>query len=95
MENLTIEDKLGRNRFKVDEHTSHVLVDKEYIDPEEIKLVCLACPAGLYKVSEDGALHFDHLGCLECGTCRVLSDGRVVTGWDYPLGGFGVSYRCG
>jgi len=95
MEKLTIEDKLGRNRFKTDEQISHIQVDKEYMDPEEVERVCLVCPAGLYKIGDDGKLQFDHLGCLECGTCRVLSGGRVIKDWNYPAGGFGISFREG
>lgn len=95
MEKLTIEDKLGRNKFKTDELNSHIQLDKEYLDPEEVERVCLICPAGLYKVADDGELKFDHLGCLECGACRVLSGGKVIKDWDYPVGGFGISFRSG
>lgn len=95
MEKLTIEEKLGRNRFKPDEANSHIQINKEPGQQEELRRLCLACPAGLYKINEAGVLQFDHLGCLECGTCRVLSSGRIIKTWNYPLGGFGISFRDG
>lgn len=95
MDKMTIEDKLGLNKFNTDELNSHIKVDKEYLDRTEVERVCRVCPAGLYKLAEDGSLQFDHLGCLECGTCRVLSHGKVVKDWNYPKGGFGVSFRMG
>jgi len=95
MAKMTIEDKLGVNKFNTDELNSHIQVDKAYLDKAEVERVVRACPAGLYKLDEDGKLQFDHLGCLECGTCRVLSGGKVVKKWNYPAGGFGVSFRMG
>jgi ferredoxin like protein len=94
MKKMSIEDKLGTNRFVSDEN-SHIVVDKDYLDRHEVERLCRACPAGLYKMDPDGSLRFSHLGCLECGTCRVLSLGKVVQEWNYPVGGFGISYRMG
>lgn len=95
MENMTIQDKLGVNKFNTDEQNSHITVDKDYPDKAEAGRIIRACPAGLYTMSEDGRLEFDHLGCLECGTCRVLSGGRIVKSWGYPVGEKGISYRKG
>ncbi|MBQ2640979.1 MAG: 4Fe-4S dicluster domain-containing protein, partial [Lachnospiraceae bacterium] len=53
-----------------------------------------ACPAGLYHY-ENGKVTFSHEGCLECGTCRVLSIDKVVKSWDHPMGGAGVQFRQG
>ena len=92
---LTIEDKLGIDKFNVDENSSHIKVDKASTDVEEIRRVVRACPAGLYKLDESGKLLFDHLGCLECGTCRLVSGGKVVEDWRHPAGGFGISFRMG
>ena len=92
MRTISIDDKLGKTKFKVNEE-SHIEVDREYLDKHEMERLCKACPAGLYKIDEKGELRFSHLGCLECGTCKVLSDGRVVTAWNYPDGGFGVNFR--
>ena len=91
---MTVEDKLGADKFIVDEEHSHILVDKACRDAAEIDRVVRVCPAALYKKDGDG-VRFDYLGCLECGTCRVLSGGKLVESWNYPVGAFGVSFRQG
>ncbi|MCR4672347.1 MAG: ferredoxin family protein [Lachnospiraceae bacterium] len=95
MKKLSIDDKLGLDMFHTDELNSHIQVNKECKDQEEIRKLLLACPAECYKVDEAGNLQFSHLGCLECGTCRVLSLGKVVEDWNYPMGTKGVFYRQG
>ena len=92
---MPIEDKLGVDKFHTDEINSHIEVDKESTDMEEIQKVIKACPAGLYKLDDENHLLFDHLGCLECGTCRVLSKGKIVKDWEYPIGTRGIEYRMG
>ncbi len=95
MASMTVDNKLGVNRFLPDEKHSHIDVDKGYGDLKEIKRLVLACPAHLYVLEPGGKLTFSHEGCLECGTCRVLSGGKVVRSWEYPEGGMGVEYRIG
>lgn len=95
MKKMTVEDKLGKTKFVVDESHSHITVDKDYLDKEEAQRLCNVCPAGLYKLDEQGNLQFSYLGCLECGTCRALSLGKIVTEWNYPNDGYGVSFRMG
>lgn len=95
MKRMTVEDKLGKTKFTVDESHSHIVVDKDYLDKEEAQRLCNVCPAGLYKLDDKGNLLFSYLGCLECGTCRALSLGKVVTEWNYPENGYGVSFRMG
>ncbi|MCI8837401.1 MAG: ferredoxin family protein [Hungatella sp.] len=92
---MTIQDKLGVDKFNTDELHSHIQVDKTYGDKEEIQRVIRVCPAGLYSLDDDGNLLFDHLGCLECGTCRVLSGGKVIKEWNYPAGEKGIAFRQG
>jgi len=94
MKKMTIEDKLGLDLFHTDEENSHIKVDKETTDEAEIHKLVLACPAECYKY-DDGQFSFSHLGCLECGTCRVLSKGKIVEDWNYPMGTRGVFYRQG
>lgn len=91
---MTIEDKLGTTLFHTDEENSHIIINNEYDDEEEIMKVVKACPAECYKFI-DGKVTFSHLGCLECGTCRVLSLGKLVKEWNHPTGGVGVVYREG
>lgn len=90
-----VEEKLGLNKFHADEHNCHIDVDKQYPDLEEIKRVVRVCPAALYKLDDQNKLYFDYLGCLECGTCRVLSKGKVIKDWHYPSGTMGIEYRFG
>lgn len=94
MKKMTIEDKLALNIFHTDEEYSHIDVDLACTDQTEIKKLLLACPAECYKYI-DNQFTFSHLGCLECGTCRVLSSGKIVKQWHHPEGGIGVSYRRG
>lgn len=94
MKKMTVDDKLGLNVFHTDEEVSHIDVDLEYADEAEIKKLLLACPAECYKYI-DNRLTFSHLGCLECGTCRVFSFGKIVKQWKHPEGGIGISYRRG
>ncbi|GAB7140242.1 ferredoxin-like protein FixX [Deferribacterales bacterium RsTz2092] len=90
---MTIDEKLGIDKFHVDEGYAHIEVNKGASE-SDIKLLTRACPAGLYKYSE-GVLTFDYAGCFECGTCKVLSADRVVKKWSFPKGSFGVEYRHG
>lgn len=92
MAKMTVADKLGANKFNVYEEASHIDVDKKHTDADEVDRVVRICPAALY-VQDGDSVRFDYLGCLECGTCRVLSGGKVVKDWKYPVGSFGVSFR--
>lgn len=92
---MTIEEKLGVDKFAIDEENPHILLDDACRDRETVASLLKACPAGLYKLAEDGTLLFDYAGCLECGTCRVLALGTVLKTWEFPGGTFGISYRFG
>ena len=94
MKKMSVDDKLALDLFHTDEEESHIKVDLEYGDEAEIRKLLLACPAECYKWI-DGKLTFSHLGCLECGTCRILSYGKVVQEWRHPQSGAGVSFRQG
>lgn len=92
---VNVAEKLGVNKYNTDEHNPHIEVDKEFLNQEEIDRVVRVCPAALYSVDENGNLFFDYLGCLECGTCKVVSEGKVVKNWNYPASTKGVEYRLG
>lgn len=94
MKIMSLDNKLGIDRFNVDEHNSHIEINKEYENERNIKQLVMACPAGLYQY-EDGKITFNHEGCLECGTCRVISKGKVVKSWNYPMGGMGIEFFQG
>lgn len=96
MAKMTIDDKLGLDRFHADEKHSHIELNEDYADQAQIDLLLKACPAHLYRQDAPGGkVSFNHEGCLECGTCRVISGGKVVKSWNHPEGGMGVEYRMG
>ncbi|MDR1622353.1 MAG: 4Fe-4S dicluster domain-containing protein [Synergistaceae bacterium] len=94
---MSIDEKLGVDKIIVDEENAHIIIDKQYSDDAEKRKLIKICPAGLYKMEEDGGgnLTFDYIGCLECGACRAISLGKVVSGWNHPAGAMGVEYRMG
>ncbi|MFB6468709.1 ferredoxin family protein [Cytobacillus sp. Hz8] len=92
---ITIEEKLGVNKYFVDEENAHIEIDPYYPDMKEKMKLVNACPAGLYKLNEDKDLTFDYAGCLECGTCRILCLGTIVKKWEFPEGTMGVEFRKG
>lgn len=92
---ISVEEKLGVNKFFVDEENAHIEIDAAYPDLKEKMKLVNACPAGLYKLNENETLSFDYAGCLECGTCRILCLGTVIKKWEYPEGTMGVEFRHG
>ena len=94
MAKMSIDDKLGLDKFRADGSYAHIEIDKDFKDMKEIERVILACPAKLYSY-ENGAVNFNYEGCLECGTCRVVSGGKLIASWNHPQGGMGVEFRQG
>ena len=92
---VNIDAKLAVNKFNVNEEDAHIEVNRDYPDKTELDRLVLICPAGLYKYDAEGILRFDYAGCLECGTCRVLSGDKALTKWEYPIGTFGILHREG
>lgn len=70
----------------------HIVVDIGKCTDCETRNCIYICPAGCYSAKDD-QVEFKYEGCLECGACRVMCPNAVV--WDYPLGGYGVSFRLG
>ena len=94
MAKMIVDDKLGTVKFVTDEHNPHIYINEDYADEAEIKRLVMACPAELYKYT-DGKLTFNHEGCLECGTWRVISGGKGVKSWTHPQGAMGVEFHKG
>lgn len=94
MAKMNIDDKLGTDCFFIDKLSPHITINREFDNDDHINLLVKACPAGLYQ-QENGKITFNYEGCLECGTCRVLSKGKVVKSWSYPMGGKGIEFRQG
>ncbi|MCE5243605.1 MAG: ferredoxin family protein [Syntrophobacteraceae bacterium] len=95
LKRLSTEQLLGLDKFLVDDDHAHIAAKREVCRSCQGKPCVNACPAGLYTLKE-GELSFDHAGCLECGTCRVVcpQSGKALE-WSYPRGGFGVQFRYG
>ena len=92
---MKLEERLGANKYYVDETSPHIIVDGAGFSLEEKMKLVNGCPAGLYTLQENGDLAFDFAGCLECGTCRVLCAETIVKTWKYPRNAKGVEFRQG
>jgi ferredoxin like protein len=91
---MKVDDKLGTTIFHVDQDP-HITVQKEICVECEIRPCLAACPAENYKWDDvNNALIFNHEGCLECGTCKLICSLHAVK-WSYPKNGKGVLYRFG
>lgn len=88
------EELLGLNKFEVDEECPHVILDKDICSRCTEKPCLYVCPAVLYTLNED-TINFDHAGCLECGTCRLVCQNKGIQKWEYPRGSFGIAFRYG
>lgn len=95
MSQVNVDQKLGVNKFHVDEENAHIVLKQGNLDRMEYQKLVLACPAGLYKINDNGDIQFDYAGCLECGTCRVLCSKTILEKWEFPLGTLGVEFRYG
>ena len=91
---VNVDEKLAVCKFDVDEDNAHIEL-KENPSKEEFDKLVLACPAALYKYDENGKPLFDYAGCLECGTCRVISGKTILEKWEYPIGTKGIEFRWG
>lgn len=87
---MKIDDKLALDLFHIDKD-AHIKVNQEICNKCPHRACTYTCPVENYKL-EDGKIVFSWEGCLECGTCRIICDQGAVE-WDYPKGGFGISYR--
>ncbi len=93
---MSLEAKLAVDRFAVDEESAHIrLADTSDVPRETLELLVRGCPAGLYRLNDDGSLDFDYAGCFECGTCYVLAHGTALAAWHFPRGEMGIEYRRG
>ncbi len=90
----SLEARLGLNVYQVDSE-SHIRIDQERCRTEcRLKPCTFVCPARVYRLADDGSIHVEHDGCLECGTCIIACPAGVLS-WHYPRAGYGVQYRFG
>lgn len=52
MAKMSVDDKLGFDKFVTDEHESHIQINEDYHDEAEIKRLVMACPANLYHYDD-------------------------------------------
>ncbi|MGC8556816.1 MAG: ferredoxin family protein [Fervidicoccus sp.] len=92
-EKKTLDEIMKEDKWEVDEKP-HIVVDYEQCEKCQSKPCLYLCPAGCYTLSESGKIMFNHEGCLECGTCRVICPLKAIK-WEYPEPGKGIHYRYG
>ena len=93
---LTLDARLGLDKYEIDEEQSHIQVDQERCKSCDLKPCLTACPAYVYQwVDDDVAVRYEN--CLECGTCQISCDegGNKGITWRNPQGGFGILFRYG
>jgi len=51
------------------------------------------CPADLFVPLDDGSVLFNYEQCFECGSCYFVCTEEGAIEWNYPRGGYGVTFR--
>lgn len=92
-----VDELISVNKYNVDESNAHIELadDLAKLSAVEFGKLIRICPAGLYREDEDGSRTFDHAGCLECGTCRIVCESTIIKKWEQPQATMGVQYRFG
>lgn len=93
---MKLDDKLYLIRFNTDKRSHIKILDQDVCAKEcEDRACTRICPAHVYHwEEEEQRISVGYEGCVECGTCRVGCS-RDNIQWDYPRGGFGVSWKNG
>lgn len=95
MADVKVEERLFQNRYLVDTGRPHIKVRSHDVPSAALLSLTRACPAGCYSQNDRGQVEIASDGCLECGTCRVICGGNGDIEWNYPRGGYGVSFKFG
>ncbi len=92
---VNIDEKISSVKFYVDEESSHLRIKDEKLCLSCKERSCLSfCPAGVYRLTEEGKILINYQACLECGSCRIgCLYGNIL--WSYPRGGYGINYKFG
>ncbi|MDR1189485.1 MAG: 4Fe-4S dicluster domain-containing protein [Bifidobacteriaceae bacterium] len=95
MKTLSVTERLGLNRFVLDESEPHIVVHQAVAKATgTADRIIACCPAKVYSWAADGTVAVECAACLECGTCLAVADPGTLE-WHYPRGGFGVQFREG
>lgn len=92
---VKVEEKLYQNRYLVDAGRPHIRVRPHEVPSKGLLAMTHLCPAGCYSLADGGQVEISADGCVECGTCRIVTAGTGEIEWNYPRGGFGVLYKFG
>ena len=92
---IKVEEKLYQNRYLVDAGRPHITVHPHEKPSKALLSLTHTCPAGCYSLNGTGQVEITVDGCVECGTCRVVTAGTGEVEWNYPRGGFGILYKFG
>lgn len=99
MKRLSIDDRLAKDKFDSADETPHIIINRLECKSCEHKACTYSCPAERYRLNDAGELLFDHVGCLECGNCRLVCERMFKSTmgyqWNYPKNGQGVIFRQG
>jgi ferredoxin like protein len=90
-----VEEKLFQNRYLLDEGHPHIQIKDAKACLPCSQPCTFCCPAGCYVKNDDGGVDLNIDGCLECGTCRIICSENGNLSWEYPRGGYGVSFKFG
>ena len=90
-----VEEKLYQNRYLVDAGRPHIVVKPHEKPSKALLSLTHCCPAGCYELNDKGQVEITVDGCMECGTCRVVTASTGEIEWNYPRGGFGILYKFG
>lgn len=92
-----VEEKLYQNRYIVDEARPHIQIKDSAVckDTCNTQPCTHCCPAACYSKNDEGSVTPATEGCLECGACRVICQDNGNIAWEYPRGGYGISYKFG
>lgn len=90
-----VEEKLFQNRYLVDTGRPHIKIRAHERPSKALVSLTHTCPAGCYGLNDKGQVEVTVDGCVECGTCRVITAKTGELEWNYPRGGFGILYKFG
>lgn len=91
-----IQEKLYQNRYMVDEGRPHIRLTTDGRNPSPaLRSLVRICPAGCYEETPEGRIELSVDGCLECGTCRIVTQATGEIEWTWPRGGYGVLFKFG
>ncbi len=88
---MSLQERLQTLQYTVDD-TPHIEVDGDKCQDCATHPCLNFCPAGCFTPNEAASIDYYYVGCVECGTCLLLCREDAVR-WNYPKGGFGISYR--